>query len=154
MTKKLIFMALVSACQCLQAATYIQCERLIDGRSNTTFQNQTIKVEDSTIVDILVGYQTGKATDQVVTLADATCMPGLIDMHVHITSELHPNRQLDSYRLDPQDFALASVPYARKTLMAGFTTVRDLGSSNNLAISLRNAINKGLITGPRIYSAG
>ena len=118
MIRKLIFMALVAACQCLQAATYVQCERLIDGRSDTTFGNRTIKVEDNIIVDILAGYQTGKVTDQVLTLKDATCMPGLIDMHVHITSELHPNRQLDRYRLDPQDFALASVPFARKTLMA------------------------------------
>ena len=154
MIKKLIFMILVAASQCLQAATYIQCERLIDGMSNTVFVNRTIKVEDGTIVDILAGYQTGKTTDSVITLDDATCMPGLIDMHVHITSELHPNRQLDRFRLDPQDFALASVPYARKTLMAGFTTVRDLGGANNLAISLRNAINKGIITGPRIYAAG
>ncbi len=147
-------MMLASACQSIQAATFIQCGRLIDGYSDSVIRNRTIKVEGSTIVDVLDGSQTGRSTDLVIRLPDATCMPGLIDMHVHITSELSPNRQLDRFRLDPQDFALASVPFAKKTLMAGFTTVRDLGSVHNLSISLRNAINKGLITGPRIYTAG
>ena len=83
-----------------------------------------------------------------------TCMPGLIDMHVHITSELSPTRFVDRFRLEPADYAFTSVGYANKTLMAGFTTVRDLGSAHNLAISLRNAINRGDIVGPRIYAAG
>jgi len=77
-----------------------------------------------------------------------------MDMHVHIISETHPDRFSDRFRLDPADYAYGSVKYARRTLEAGFTLVRDLGSSDSLAIALRNAVNRGDIIGPRILAAG
>jgi imidazolonepropionase-like amidohydrolase len=80
-------------------------------------------------------------------------MPGLIDLHVHLEEETNPNRYLQSFTLNPADYAFQSVVYAERTLMAGFTTVRDLGGSG-VNISLRNAINKGLVKGPRIFTAG
>jgi len=80
-------------------------------------------------------------------------MPGLIDMHVHMESETNPGKYMETFTFNPADFAFQSVVYAERTLMAGFTTVRDLGGSG-VNISLRNAINKGLIKGPRILTAG
>jgi len=131
------------------AEKVIRCDRLIDGVADKPLSNIEIVVEEGRIKTIR------PASDIVaIELTNMTCMPGLIDMHVHITSELSPNRFADRFRLNPADYAFTSVGYARKTLMAGFTTVRDLGSSHNLAISLRNAINRGEIVGPRIYAAG
>jgi len=136
------------------ADTLIHCARLIDGQSDTISMDQTVRVNNNKIMAVEAGMIKGTAADTVINLGDVTCMPGLIDGHVHITSELSPTRYVDRFRLDPQDQILAALPYAERTLMAGFTTVRDLGSSNNLSISLRNAINKGYVTGPRIYTAG
>lgn len=79
-------------------------------------------------------------------------MPGLMDMHVHLSGELSPQSYSENFFMNRDDFAFRSVQYAEKTLMAGFTTVRDLGG--NVNTSLRNAINKGWIVGPRIFSAG
>src|SRR5690606_31407177 len=82
-----------------------------------------------------------------------TVMPGWIDMHVHLEGETSPNRYLETFTLNPADNAFASVRFAEITLMTGFTTVRDLGGSG-VNISMRNAINKGYIKGPRIFTAG
>lgn len=135
----------------LYGDTLIHCERLIDGVHNKLLTKQTVRVRDNRIERVEAGFTAG---DDVINLGDATCMPGLIDMHVHLTQELSPDRQLARFTQDPQDTAYASVRYAEKTLMAGFTTVRDLGSSHNLSISMRNAIDKGHIIGPRIFTAG
>jgi imidazolonepropionase-like amidohydrolase len=88
----------------------------------------------------------------VIDLRNKTVLPGLIDMHVHLSSETNKNSYVEGFRLNPEDFALRSVNYADKTLLAGFTTVRDLGGATTIA--LRNAINQGYIPGPRIIAAG
>jgi imidazolonepropionase-like amidohydrolase len=85
-------------------------------------------------------------------MKNATVMPGLIDAHVHISSETSKNRYTEGFVLNEEDFAFRSVGYAERTLMAGFTTVRDLGGT--IALSLRNAINGGYVKGPRIIAAG
>ncbi len=148
----LIFLLLVSFPGV--ASTLIHCDKLIDGISDKVQTHKTITVDENRITAIKdTGTRSG-TKDQHIDLAGATCMPGLMDMHVHITSELSPDRYIDRFRLDPQDYAYASIPYAERTLQAGFTTVRDLGSAHNLSISIRNAINAGTIEGPRIYTAG
>ncbi|MCB1645097.1 MAG: amidohydrolase family protein [Pseudomonadales bacterium] len=152
--RKIITTLLLTTAVSAGAATQIQCERLIDGVSDNVLGPHTISVMDNRITGVSKGIINGDAGDRIVNLSGKTCMPGLMDMHVHITSEVSPTRFAERFRLDPQDQALASVPYALRTLMAGFTTVRDLGSSNNLAISLRNAVNQGSVKGPRIYTAG
>lgn len=136
------------------ADTYLVCERLIDSKSGKLLANQTIQVRDSKIVAVIDGKGSPTAEDTVVDLSGKTCMPGLMDMHVHITSETSPDGFTDRFRLDPQDSAFRAVPFAEHTLMAGFTTVRDLGAGHGLALSMRDAINGGYIRGPRIYSAG
>ncbi|HRV55339.1 MAG TPA: amidohydrolase family protein, partial [Mangrovimonas sp.] len=96
--------------------------------------------------------QPTSSSDTVIDLKDKTVMPGLIDMHVHIEHETNPNRYLEDYVLNDADVAFNSVHFAEVTLMAGFTTVRDLGGTG-VNVSLRNAINAGKIVGPRIFTA-
>ncbi|HVG11782.1 MAG TPA: amidohydrolase family protein [Flavisolibacter sp.] len=131
--------------------TYIQCGKLIDGVSSAPQNEMTIVVVGSKISEIQKGYTTA-AGAKVIDLKGQTVMPGLIDAHVHISSETSRNRYTEGFTLNPEDFAFRSVGYAERTLMAGFTTVRDLGGA--IALSLRNAINGGYLKGPRIIAAG
>lgn len=132
--------------------TYLHCGRLIDGIGNTAQTEMTIIIEGNKITDVRKGYQTPPSGAKLVDLRSRTVMPGLIDAHVHISSETSRNRYSEGFVLNPEDFAFRSVGYAERTLMAGFTTVRDLGG--NIALSLRNSINAGYIKGPRIIAAG
>ena len=154
MLMRLIILVLLLAAPLANADIFIKCPRLLNGESETLFENKTIQVKGNRIESVHDGRVSGSANDQNINLVDATCMPGLIDAHVHITSQQSPNRFSDRFMQDPADRILAAVPYARRTLMAGFTTVRDLGSNDNLALNMRNAIEKGHITGPRIVAAG
>ncbi len=79
-------------------------------------------------------------------------MPGLIDMHVHLEGQLSPKRYIEPFILNDADIAFNAQNYAKTTLMAGFTTVRDLGGSG-VNVSLRNAINQHKVVGPRILTA-
>jgi imidazolonepropionase-like amidohydrolase len=144
-----VCIVLVSASE---AATVLHCGRLIDVRGERVLNNMTLVVDGATIARVEQGLATPGAGDTVVNLQSHTCMPGLIDSHVHITGEFNERSEIEDLRLNPVDFAFRSVGFAQKTLLAGFTTVRDLGG--DVAIALRDAIHAGLITGPRIYAAG
>lgn len=133
--------------------TYIWCGTLIDGISNEPKKNMTIVVEKNKIIAIENGFSKPTTTDKTVDLKTKTVTPGWIDMHVHLEEETNPNRYLQEFTMNPADYAFQSVKFSEVTLMAGFTTVRDLGGSG-VNISLRNAINKGWIIGPRVYTAG
>jgi imidazolonepropionase-like amidohydrolase len=135
-----------------EAATLLQCGRLIDVRGERVLTNMTVVIEGATIARVEQGLAPPRAGDTVVDLQSHTCMPGLIDSHVHITGEFNERSEIEGFRLNPVDFAFRSVGFAQKTLLAGFTTVRDLGG--DVAIALRDAINAGLIPGPRIHAAG
>lgn len=132
--------------------TYIQCGRLIDGKSNSVQTEITLVIELNKIVDIRKGYQSGTANDKLIDMRNKTVMPGFIDSHVHLSGETSKNQYMEEFTLNEDDYALRAVKYAERTLMAGFTTVRDLGGS--VAVALRNAINQGDIKGPRILAAG
>jgi imidazolonepropionase-like amidohydrolase len=93
----------------------------------------------------------GSAGDTVVDLRAHTCMPGLIDMHVHLTNEYNERSQVERFTLNPADHAYRSVGFAKETLLAGFTTVRDLGGQ--ISVALRNAINAGRVEGPRVFTS-
>jgi len=99
------------------------------------------------------GYVKASAGDKIIHLEKQTVMPGLIDCHVHLETSIGPDDFVNQFKFNPQDIAFLSIGYADSTLMAGFTTVRDLGGSG-VNISLRNAINKGLVPGPRVFTAG
>ena len=133
--------------------TLIHCGTLIDGISNTPKSQVTIVVEKNRITDVQNGYTAAQANDKVVDMKTRTVMPGWIDMHVHIESETSKDQYLKRMSANMADVAFESQKYAATTLMAGFTTVRDLGGSG-VNISIRNAINKGLVIGPRIFTSG
>ncbi len=138
--------------------TYIWCGTLIDGISNEPKKNMTIVVEKNKIVAIENGFSKPGTSDpsampRTIDLKTKTVTPGWIDMHVHMEHETNPNRYMETFTYNPADYAFQSVKFAETTLMTGFTTVRDLGGTG-VNISLRNAINKGLIKGPRVYTAG
>ncbi|MCZ2478496.1 amidohydrolase family protein [Aquirufa antheringensis] len=133
--------------------TILHCGSLIDVKTQTILKNRTIVVEGKKIVSVSEGYLSPAKGDVVINLKDRTVMPGLIDSHVHLESETNPGAYLDRFVKNPGDVAYQALVYAKKNLMAGFTTVRDLGGSH-VVISLRNAINKGLVEGPRVFTAG
>lgn len=136
------------------AATILHCGRLVDVRSGEVLSEMSVIVDGATIQGVEEGYLPGSGGDTVIDLRTHTCMPGLIDSHVHLTSEYSDQSDIETFRLNPADYAYRSVVFAEKTLLAGFTAVRDLGGSGNVNVSLRTAINGGLIAGPRVYTSG
>lgn len=141
-----------SLSQAVAQRTILHCGKLIDGVSNNTMSQMSIIIENDKIVAVEKGYSRSKKGDTVIDLKSKTVMPGLMDMHVHIESENTPARQLNQYTLNPADVAYDAQVYAERTLMAGFTTVRDLGGSG-INVALKKAINAGKVKGPRIYTA-
>ena len=135
------------------ATTVLQCGRMIDVRALEVMTERTVVVEEKRIVRIERGYIT-IADANTIDLRNQTCMPGLIDLHVHLAFSLTPNATVEGFSFNPADYAVRAVGNAEKTLMAGFTSVRDLGSPPGVGVALRNAINQGLAQGPRIQAAG
>ncbi|MGB0769873.1 MAG: amidohydrolase family protein [Flavobacteriaceae bacterium] len=133
---------------------YLHCGQLFDTEKGEVFTEKTIVVSGNKIKSIENGYITSdNPNDTVVDLKSKTVMPGLIDMHVHMENEYNPARYMDQFTANEADVAFKSVNYAEITLLAGFTTVRDLGGTG-VNIALRNAINNNTIVGPRIFTAG
>lgn len=126
---------------------------LIDGKSNSAQTQMSILVEGNKIIDVVKGFAAVNAGDSLIDLRKKTVLPGLIDMHVHLEGETSKDQALQKFTLNQADIAFRATGFARKTLLAGFTTVRDLGGTG-VNTSLRNAINQGLVVGPRIFSAG
>jgi imidazolonepropionase-like amidohydrolase len=133
--------------------TVIYCGQFIDVNKLQVLKEITVITEGNKITDVVKGYTQAAKSDIVIDLKNKTVMPGLMDMHVHLESETNPNQYLQEFTMNPADYAFQSTLFAERTLMAGFTTVRDLGGSG-VNISLRNAINKGIVKGPRVYTAG
>ena len=149
----LLLFFIISACFLNAQKTFIWCGTLIDGVSDDAKKEMTIVVEKDRIAAIDKGYSQPASNEKIIDLKTKTVTPGWIDMHVHLETETRKGNVADRFILNPADIAFESLRYANGTLMAGFTTVRDLGGTG-VNISLRNAINKGLVTGPRIYTAG
>ena len=136
------------------ATTVIHAGLLIDGESSVPSSEMSIVIEGSKIESIEVGFITPDSDDKYIDLSGYTVLPGLIDMHVHLGSEYNKNSFQEKITLNSGDYAIRAVANAEKTLKAGFTTVRNLGDSDGVTISLRNAIKKGIVSGPRIFSSG
>lgn len=147
----LLILSLATVCQ---AATIIHAGRLIDGRSDEARTEMSLVIEDGKITKVAAGYLEPKSGDKLLSLREHTVMPGLMDMHTHLQSQHSKDSYTERFFMDQADYALRSTVYARATLMAGFTTVRDLGDNGVNSIALRKAINQGWVPGPRIFTAG
>lgn len=124
---------------------------------NAAKTEQTIIVKDTVITQIIDGYQDPQSISQdaeYINLKNRFVMPGLMDMHVHLQFELGPKNDSESLKMSDQLMEMRSQMFAMRTLKAGFTTVRDVGSSAQEMYALRDAINNGWVDGPRIVAAG
>lgn len=154
MKKKLSLLFLFVFAFSFSQDLYLHCGKVLNVATGNQDSNQTIIVSKKRIVKILEGFVSKKnATDIEIDLKSKYVLPGLIDLHVHVETTQHSHEYTSEFIDNEADVALESVQYAKKTLLAGFTTVRDLGGTG-INISLRNAINRGVIDGPRIFTAG
>ena len=149
--KKFFFLFLVIS-QIRGELIIIHCGVLIDGDSDKPQKVMSILIQEDKIIDVTEGYVNAGENDNLIDLNNFTVLPGLMDMHVHLSGESNPKKYMERFTLNLDDFAYQSTMFAERTLLAGFTTVRDLGGPINN--SLRNAINSGKVVGPRIFSAG
>lgn len=153
MNKLLFLLTVLFSFSITSQNTFLHCGKLIDTKNGKVLTNKTVVVSGKTILSILDGYVTPEnSEDIVIDLKDKTVMPGLIDMHVHLESELSLKSYIEPFILNEADIAFNSQKHAKITLMAGFTTVRDLGGSG-VNVSLRNAIAQEKVVGPRILTA-
>ena len=133
--------------------TAIHCGHAIDSIAGKLLGPTTLIVEAGRIKDVITGAST-PAGASIIDLSSQTCLPGLIDSHTHLTDQSSRTTYIDQFHLNLADHVLRAPAYARRTLLAGFTTVRNLGDEQNESVALRNAINDGILAGPRIFTAG
>ena len=133
---------------------YLHCGNVLDITTGKINANQTIVVSKNKIIKIENGFLNKiNVQDVEIDLKNKYILPGLIDMHVHIEHESNSRNYIAKYTDNDADVAFEAAHFAKITLLAGFTTVRDLGGTG-VNISLRNAINKGITIGPRIFTSG
>ncbi|WP_395651392.1 amidohydrolase family protein [Brevundimonas sp.] len=132
--------------------TFVQVGRLLaDPETGVVQRDKTLVITGNRIVEIRDGFV---GEGNIVDLRDDFVLPGLIDSHVHLTGQQNPNGRLEEVTQSNAEQAMVGAGYARKTLMAGFTTVADLGASNEAIFALRDAVRRGDVPGPRIIAAG
>lgn len=142
----------VAAVSAEQPTTFVQVGRLLaDPASGRVLRDKTLVIRGNQVVEIRDGFV---GEGQVVDLRGAFVLPGLIDSHVHLTSQQNPNGRLEEVTQSTATQAMVGARYARRTLNAGFTTVADLGASNEAIFALREAVKRGDVPGPRIIAAG
>lgn len=131
----------------------IHCGHLLDVLAGRLLGESTVLIDGARIKAVEAGRLAPSGATEV-DLSTLTCLPGLIDDHTHLTSQTSPSEFVDTFHWNLADYVVRSTVYARRTLLAGFTTVRNVGDSHNESVALRNAINARILVGPRIFTAG
>jgi imidazolonepropionase-like amidohydrolase len=152
----LALLLLLPSAALAQRATVLRAQRLFDARAGKVVSPGVVVVREGRIMALGAGAAIPPDA-QVLDLGDATLMPGLIDAHVHLDSERgddYRQDQLDALQKPVAELALEAGTYANRTLRAGFTTVRNLGSSHVIDIGVRNAARSGMLEGPRVIASG
>ena len=135
-----------------EETTFVQIGRLLaDPATGVVQRDKTLVIRGNQVVEVRDGFV---GEGRIVDLRDSFVLPGLIDSHVHLTSQQNPNGRLEEVTQSDAEQAMVGARYARRTLMAGFTTVADLGGSNEAVFALRDAIRRGDVPGPRVIAAG
>ena len=150
-------MLLTTTSVALADTTIIHAGELLAVPGKAAKSGQTIVIEDGRIVEVKSGFSDPGAFEGEVTvidLKDQFVLPGLMDMHVHLQGQLGPKNDSERLKMSKQQMEMRSVMYGMRTLLAGFTTVRDAGSSSQEMYALRDGINNGWVDGPRIIAAG
>ncbi|HMB92634.1 MAG TPA: amidohydrolase family protein [Rhodothermales bacterium] len=151
----LVFACLLISLPVQAQRTLVHCGTLLDpGVSDAPMTERTVVIEGERVVSVEEGFTSAGAGDGVIDLRDQFCMPGLTDMHTHLTGESRKGGYIDRFRYTPAVQALQATQYARTTLLSGFTTVRDVGGGEGVDYALRDAIASGWIAGPRMFVAG
>lgn len=137
----------------------VRCGTLLDVPGKPAKRNVTLVARNGAVESVIAGLDAkpqipAGATSEELNLSDQYVLPGLIDCHVHLAMEFTPDMRLRMMSENDVDSAFRSVSFAKRTLLAGFTTVRDLGAGGEVVIKLRDAINRGDVVGPRIIAAG
>jgi len=132
----------------------VRCGHLLDSISGRMLGPTTVVIEGTRIKSVIPGRPAAPGGAVEIFLDSFTCLPGLIDSHTHLSGQTSPTEYIDQFHWNLADYVVRSTVYARRTLLAGFTTVRNVGDNQNETVALRNAINAGVLVGPRIFTAG
>jgi imidazolonepropionase-like amidohydrolase len=133
------------------AADWIRCERLFEAERGRIVGPRWIEIREGRFGAIVERAPEGVTITRDVV--GGTCLPGLIDLHTHLTAQPSRDSYSEGFRMNPADYALRAQANARITLLAGFTTIRDLGDHGKIVASVRDAVQQGLVIGPRIYTS-
>ena len=137
----------------LHAATVIYSSNYLDVINEIQVKNTSITITNNKITDISRGFIKVDKADELIDLRGFILLPGLMDMHVHFGGE-YQSKAKRPIKVERETEAILATQHAYKTLKVGFTTVRQVGDSGMVAISLRDAINSNQIVGPRMFTSG